>query len=80
VNGGEPAVEYHVVLGKRNEVVTGAADPDLVITVGVDDRLLDPTVAYMQGKLKATGDTGQLFAVLRSGEVAAALAAVELPS
>jgi hypothetical protein len=78
--GGGPTVQYHVVLGKRNEVVTGADAADLVITVGVADRLLDPTVAYMQGKLKAAGNTGQLFEVLRSGAVAEALAAIELPA
>ena len=75
----EPKVQYRVVLGKRNEIVTGPEDADVVISVGAADRGLDPTVAYMQGKLKATGDTGLLFEVLRSGAVAEALAAVELP-
>ena len=30
----------------------------------------DPTVAYMQGKLKSTGSTGALFDLLRSGAAA----------
>ena len=41
---------------------------DAVADVG-----LDPTVAYMQGKLKATGPTHLLFDVLKSGEAATAL-------
>ena len=70
----EPKVQYRVVLGKRNEIVTGPEDADVVISVGAADRGLDPTVAYMQGKLKATGDTGLLFERLKSGEIAGALA------
>jgi hypothetical protein len=48
----------------------------VVITVGLADATADPTVAYMQGKLKAAGHTGVLLDALRSGEVAAALAAL----
>ena len=33
-------------------------------------RRFDPTVAFMQGKLKSTGPTGPLFELLRSGEAA----------
>jgi hypothetical protein len=33
----------------------------------------DPTVAYMQGKLKSTGSTGALFDLLRSGAARTAL-------
>jgi hypothetical protein len=59
-------------------VVEGPDDAAVVITVSQDDVGLDPTVAYMQGKLKATGHTGVLLDALRSGEVAAALAAIQL--
>ncbi len=73
-----PTIQYRVVRGKRDEVVQGPDDAAVVITVGKDDLGLDPTVAYMQGKLKATGHTGVLLDALRSGEVAAALAAIQL--
>ena len=53
---------------------SGPDDADVVVTVGQADVGLDPTVAYMQGKLKAAGHTGVLLEALRSGEVARALA------
>ena len=68
-------VQYRVVLGKRDEVVIGPDGADVVITIGKADCGLDPTVAYMQGRLKAVGDTGLLFDALRSGDAAAVLAA-----
>jgi hypothetical protein len=46
-----------------------------VITVNRADVGLDPTVAYMQGRLKAAGNTGLLFEALRSGAVGRELAA-----
>ena len=69
------SLQVRVVLGKKDERVHGPDGADVVITVGVADLALDPTVAFMQGRLKATGDTGPLFELLRSGQVAAALAA-----
>jgi hypothetical protein len=66
-------VQYRVAFGKKDEVVDGPDDADVVITIGVADAGLDPSVAYMQGKLKAAGDTGVLFDALRSGEAAAAI-------
>ena len=71
-----PTIQYRVVRGKRDEVVNGPDDAAVVITVGLADVALDPTVAYMQGKLKAAGHTGVLLDALRSGEVASALAAL----
>jgi len=71
-----PTIQYRVVRGKRDEIVSGPDDAAVVITVGLADAGLDPTVAYMQGKLKAAGHTGVLLDALRSGEVAAALAAL----
>ena len=68
------SVQVRVAIGKRDERVHGPDDADVVVTVGVADAALDPTVAFMQGKLKATGHTGQLFDALASGEIAAALA------
>jgi len=68
-------LQVRVVLGKRDERVYGPDGAEVVVSVGVADAGLDPTVAYMQGKLKATGHTGRLFELLRSGEVARAIAA-----
>ena len=67
------SVQYRVVVGKKDERVEGPDDADVVVTVPLADAGSDPTVAFMQGKLKAAGNTGLLFDLLRSGEVASAL-------
>lgn len=66
-------VQYRVVRGKRDELVEGPDDAAVVITVGLADVALDPSVAYMQGRLKATGHTGVLLDELRSGRAAEAI-------
>ena len=66
-------VQYRVGFGKKDEVVEGPDDADVVVTVAAADAGIDPTVAFMQGKLKSTGSTAALFDVLRSGEAAAAI-------
>ena len=68
-------LQVRVVLGKKDERVHGPDDAEVVVSVGVADAGADPTVAFMQGRLKATGHTGRLFDLLRSGDVAAAIAA-----
>jgi hypothetical protein len=70
-----PTAQYHIVIGKKDEIVVGPDDADVVITVGRADVGLDPAVAFMQGKLKTTGSTGALFTLLKSGDVARTLAA-----
>jgi len=45
----------------------------LLVTIAAADAALDPTVAYMQGKLKSTGSTAALLEVLRNGEATAAI-------
>ena len=67
------SVQYRVSFGKKDEVVEGDDGADVVITIGALDADLDPSVAFMQGKLKATGSTAQLFEVLRNGQAAAAI-------
>jgi hypothetical protein len=69
------SVQYRIVVGKKEQIVVGPDDADVVIVIGQADCGLEPTVAYMQGKLKATGHTGVLFQVLRSGAAAEVLAA-----
>ena len=67
-------IQYRVVIGKKDERVEGPDDAEVVITVPLADARADPVVAFMQGRLKSTGSTGQLLAALACGEVAAALA------
>lgn len=67
------AVQYRVVFGKQDEAVEGPDDAEVVVTIAAGDAALDPSVAFMQGKLKASGPTGALFEVLRSGAAAAAI-------
>jgi hypothetical protein len=70
------SVQYRVIVGKKDELVDGPADADVVVSVPLVDvqaEDFDPAVAYMQGKLKSTGPTGPLFDRLRSGEAADAL-------
>jgi len=71
----DTTIQYRVVRGRRDEVVHGPDGAAVVISIGQGDLGADPTVAYMQGKLKATGHTGVLLDALRSGEVARSLAA-----
>ena len=66
-------MQYRVAFGKKDEVVDGPDDADLVVTIAAADAAIDPTVAYMQGKLKSTGPTGPLLELLRSGEAATAI-------
>jgi len=67
-------VQYRVIIGKKEpDLVSGPDDADVVISVPLDDALTDPTVAYMQGKLKPVGHTGVLFEALSSGDAAANL-------
>jgi len=68
------SVQYRIVLGKKvPDLVDGPDDAQLVISVPLADATDDPTVAFMQGRLKPVGHTGVLFEVLRSGEAAEAL-------
>ena len=71
------SVQYRVVVAKKDERIDGPDDADIVMTVavvdaGADD--FDPTVAFMRGKLKAAGHTGQILDLLKSGEATAAIA------
>lgn len=76
-------VQYRVVVGKRDERVDGPDDADVVITVPVavaESGEFDAAVEFMRGRLKATGHTGRLFDVLRSGAATDALSALASPS
>lgn len=76
-------VQYRVIVGKKNELVDGPDDADVVVSVPLDEAQadgFDPVVAYMQGRLKSTGSTGALFELLRSGAVVEALSRLASPS
>jgi hypothetical protein len=66
-------IQYRVAFSKKDEAVDGPDDADVVVTIAAADAALDPTVAYMQGKLKSTGSTAALFDVLRSGDASAVI-------
>lgn len=70
------SIQYRVAKGKKEEVVEGPDDAEVVINIAVADLELGANVAYMRGKLKATGHTGVLLRALASGEVDRALSAI----
>ncbi len=64
-------MQYRVVVGKKDERIEGPDDAEVVRHGAARRRAadgFDPTVAYMQGVLKAAGPTGPLLDLLRSGE------------
>lgn len=70
------SVQYRVKFAKDDEVVSGPDGADVVLSCNSQDAASDPTVAYMQGRLKVVGSTGALFEVLVNGEAAKALSAL----
>jgi hypothetical protein len=72
-------VQYRVVVAKKDERIDGPDDADIVVTVPVVDAAtdgFDPTVAFMRGQLKASGNTGEILAVLKSGDAATAISRI----
>mgnify|MGYP006279523877 CR=1 FL=1 len=69
-------IQYRVAKSKKEEVVEGPDEADVVVTIAAADVDLGANVAYMRGKLKSTGSTGVLLRALASGEVDAALSAI----
>ncbi len=66
-------VQYRVKFGKSDEAVLGPDDAAVVLSCGPEDAITDPTVAYMQGRLKVSGSSGALFEILANGQAAKAL-------
>jgi putative sterol carrier protein len=66
-------VQYKVAFGKGDKAVEGPDDADVVVSIDAKNAALDPTVAFMSGKLKAEGRTRALFEALWSGEAAAVI-------
>lgn len=63
-------IQFRLAIDKKVEIATGPDDADTVATIALADADLDPSVAFMRGKLKITGPTGPLFDSLSSGEAA----------
>lgn len=69
----DTTVQYRVLFAKKDEVVEGPDDADVVISIAAQDCALGAPVAYMRGKLKASGHTGKLLDLLSSGTAETAL-------
>ena len=67
-------IQFRVVVGKKDERVDGPDDAEVVATIALADAALDPSVAFMLGRLKSTGPTGPLFDALSSGEASRRIA------
>ena len=73
------SVQYRVVVGKKDERIEGPDDAAIIVTVPAAvaaDAGFDATVEFMRGRLKASGDTGAILELLKSGEATLALAAL----
>lgn len=70
------SIQYRVAKGKKDEIVEGPDDADVVVSIAAGDLELGANVAYMRGKLKSTGHNGVLLRALASGEIDAALSAI----
>ncbi len=73
------SVQYRVAITKKDELVDGPDDADIIVTVphavATEDRF-DATVEFMRGRLKAAGHTGDIFELLRSGSATSAIRAI----
>ncbi|MEY3805508.1 MAG: hypothetical protein RIR69_320 [Actinomycetota bacterium] len=62
------SVQYRVVFKKNDEAVDGPDNADVVVRIDAKNASMNPTTAFMAGKLKAEGNTRSLFEALWSGE------------
>ncbi len=77
------SAQYRVVVGKKDERVDGPDDAEIVFSVPVAvaaDPGFDATVEFMRGRVKATGHSGRVLDLLKSGEATAALSRLASPS
>jgi hypothetical protein len=64
------SVQYRLSVAKKDERVEGPDDAAIVVTAPIDVARsdgFDATVEFMRGKLKASGDTGEILSLLRTG-------------
>ena len=74
--GKKSTIQYRVAKGKKEEIGEGPDDADVVVAIASTDIELGANVAYMRGKLKATGHTGVLLRALASGDIDRGLSAI----
>ena len=70
------SVQYRVVVAKKDERVDGPDDAEIVVTVPVAVAAaadFDATVEFMRGRLKATGHSGEVLDLLKSGDATTAI-------
>jgi hypothetical protein len=76
VTAADTTVQYRLVLGKKDERIDGPDDADVVVTAPFDVVTadgFDATVEYMRGRVKASGHTGRLLELLKSGDATSRL-------
>lgn len=66
-------VRYEVAFAKNDVATDGPDDADATFTCPAKVAGANPTVAYMQGTLKAAGHTGAILDALQSGAAATVL-------
>lgn len=69
------SVQYRLVVARKDERTEGPDDAEVVLSAPaavVTSEGFDATVEFMRGKLKATGHTGEVLQLLKSGEAGAA--------
>jgi len=62
------SIQYRVVFKKNDEAIEGPDDADVVVRIDAKNATMNPTTAFMAGKLKAECNTRSLFEALLSGE------------
>ena len=70
------SVQYRIVVAKKDERATGPDDAEITMTVPLAVALadgFDATSEFMRGRLKAVGHSGDVLALLKSGEPTSAL-------
>ena len=72
----DTTAQYRVVVGKKDERVDGPDDAAVVFSVPLAvaaDPAFDATVEFMRGRVKATGHSGVVLDLLKSGAATSAL-------
>lgn len=64
------SVQVRLTVGRGDVRVEGPDDADAVVSLSAGDAALEPSVAYMTGRLKAVGSTRALLDALADGRVA----------
>ena len=71
--------QFRVVVTKKDERISGPDDATVVVSVPLAvaaEPGFDAAVEFMRGRLKATGHTGELMDVLKSGAATRELSAL----